>query len=99
MKKKLLLVLAVCIVGTALTGCKKDEKDYTTFPKNYQIVSVDVGGMTIEEAGDALEKAADSYSVNVKLNDVEFSVTSADLGLHYDSDCDMKALIKAANNG
>lgn len=99
MKKKLLLVLAVCIVGTALTGCKKDEKDYTTFPKNYQIASVDVGGMTIEEAGAALETAADSYSVNVKLNDVEFSVTSADLGLHYDSDCDMKALIKAANNG
>lgn len=99
MKKKLLLVLAVCIIGTALTGCKKDQKDYTTFPKNYQIASVDVGGMTIEEAGDALEKAADSYSVNVKMNDVEFSVTSADLGLRYDSDCDMQALIKAANNG
>lgn len=99
MKKKILLVLAVCIMGTALTGCKKDKKDYTTFPKNYQIASVDVGGMTIEEAGDALEKAADSYSVNVKMNDVGFSVTSADLGLRYDSDCDMQALIKAANNG
>ena len=87
------------LASYAFLWCKKDEKDYTTFPKNYQIASVDVGGMTIEEAGDALEKAADSYSVNVKLNDVEFSVTSADLGLHYDSDCDMKALIKAANNG
>ena len=60
MKKKLLLVLAVCIVGTALTGCKKDEKDYTTFPKNYQIASVDVGGMTIEEAGDAQNPDGDN---------------------------------------
>lgn len=55
MKKKnikLLVVLACVLMALGMAGCGK--KAYKTFPEKYKLASVDVGGMTADEAKKAM---------------------------------------------
>ena len=63
MKKKsikLLVVLACVLMALGMAGCGK--KAYKTFPEKYKLASVDVGGMTADEAKKAIKTAVgDKY--------------------------------------
>jgi predicted small lipoprotein YifL len=70
MKKKsikLLVVLACVLMALGMAGCGK--KAYKTFPEKYKLASVDVGGMTADEAKKAIKTAVGKYKISVKLDD------------------------------
>ena len=57
MKKKsvkLLVALACALMTLGMAGCGK--KAYKTFPEKYKLASVDVGGMTADEAKKAIDR-------------------------------------------
>lgn len=98
MKKKnikLLVVLACVLMALGMSGCGK--KAYKTFPEKYKLVSVDVGGMTADEAKKAIKTAVGKYKISVKLDDASFDMTAEDLGLKYNDKADLQELINAAN--
>lgn len=98
MKKKsikLLVVLACVLMALGMAGCGK--KAYKTFPEKYKLASVDVGGMTADEAKKAIKTAVDKYKISVKLDDASFDMTAEDLGLKYNDKADLQELINAAN--
>ena len=81
MKKKsikLLVVLACVFMALGMAGCGK--KAYKTFPEKYKLASVDVGGMTADEAKKAIKTAVGKYKISVKLDDASFDMTAEDLG-------------------
>lgn len=98
MKKKnikLLVVLACVLMALGMAGCGK--KAYKTFPEKYKLASVDVGGMTADEAKKAIKTAVGRYKISVKLDDASFDMTAEDLGLKYNDKADLQELINAAN--
>ncbi|MGB4822360.1 MAG: L,D-transpeptidase family protein [Agathobacter rectalis] len=98
MKKKsikLLVVLACVLMALGMAGCGK--KAYKTFPEKYKLASVDVGGMTADEAKKAIKTAVGKYKISVKLDDASFDMTAKDLGLKYNDKADLQELINAAN--
>lgn len=98
MKKKsikLLVVLACVLMALGMAGCGK--KAYKTFPEKYKLASVDVGGMTADEAKKAIKTAVGKYKISVKLDDASFDMTAEDLGLKYNEKADLQELINAAN--
>ena len=98
MKKKsikLLVVLACVLMALGMAGCGK--KAYKTFPEKYKLASVDVGGMTADEAKKAIKTAVGKYKISVKLDDTSFDMTAEDLGLKYNDKADLQELINAAN--
>ena len=98
MKKKnikLLVVLACVLMALGMSGCGK--KAYKTFPEKYKLASVDVGGMTADEAKKAIKTAVGKYKLSVKLDDASFDMTAEDLGLKYNDKADLQELINAAN--
>lgn len=98
MKKKsikLLVVLACVLMELGMAGCGK--KAYKTFPEKYKLASVDVGGMTADEAKKAIKTAVGKYKISVKLDDASFDMTAEDLGLKYNDKADLQELINAAN--
>ena len=98
MKKKnikLLVVLACVLMALGMSGCGK--KAYKTFPEKYKLASVDVGGMTADEAKKAIKTAVGKYKISVKLDDASFDMTAEDLGLKYNDKADLQELINAAN--
>lgn len=98
MKKKsikLLVVLACVLMALGMAGCGK--KAYKTFPEKYKLASVDVGGMTADEAKKAIRTAVGKYKISVKLDDASFDMTAKDLGLKYNDKADLQELINAAN--
>ena len=98
MKKKnikLLVVLACVLMALGMSGCGK--KAYKTFPEKYKLASVDVGGMTADEAKKAIKTAVGKYKISVKLDDASFDMTAKDLGLKYNDKADLQELINAAN--
>lgn len=98
MKKKsikLLVVLACVLMALGMAGCGK--KAYKTFPEKYKLASVDVGGMTADEAKKAIKTAVGKYKISVKLDDASFDMTAEDLGLKYNDKADLQELINAAN--
>lgn len=98
MKKKsikFLVVLACVLMALGMAGCGK--KAYKTFPEKYKLASVDVGGMTADEAKKAIKTAVDKYKISVKLDDASFDMTAEDLGLKYNDKADLQELINAAN--
>ena len=98
MKKKsikLLVVLACVLMALGMAGCGK--KAYKTFPEKYKLASVDVGGMTADEAKKAIKTAVGKYKIAVKLDDASFDMTAKDLGLKYNDKADLQELINAAN--
>lgn len=98
MKKKsikLLVVLACVFMALGMAGCGK--KAYKTFPEKYKLASVDVGGMTADEAKKAIKTAVGKYKISVKLDDASFDMTAEDLGLKYNDKADLQELINAAN--
>ncbi len=98
MKKKsikLLVVLACVLMALGMAGCGK--KAYKTFPEKYKLASVDVGGMTADEAKKAIKTAVGKYKISVKLDDASFDMTAEDLGLKYNDKANLQELINAAN--
>lgn len=98
MKKKnikLLVVLACVLMALGMAGCGK--KAYKTFPEKYKLASVDVGGMTADEAKKAIKTAVGKYKISVKLDDASFDMTAEDFGLKYNDKADLQELINAAN--
>ena len=98
MKKKsikLLVVLACVLMALGMAGCGK--KAYKTFPEKYKLASVDVGGMTADEAKKAIKTAVGKYKISVKLDDASFDMTAEGLGLKYNDKADLQELINAAN--
>lgn len=98
MKKKsikLLVVLACVLMALGMAGCGK--KAYKTLPEKYKLASVDVGGMTADEAKKAIKTAVGKYKISVKLDDASFDMTAEDLGLKYNDKADLQELINAAN--
>lgn len=98
MKKKsikLLVVLACVLMALGMAGCGK--KAYKTFPEKHKLASVDVGGMTADEAKKAIKTAVGKYKISVKLDDASFDMTAEDLGLKYNDKADLQELINAAN--
>ncbi len=98
MKKKsikLLVVLACVLMALGMAGCGK--KAYKTIPEKYKLASVDVGGMTADEAKKAIKTAVGKYKISVKLDDASFDMTAEDLGLKYNDKADLQELINAAN--
>ena len=98
MKKKnikLLVVLACVLMALGMSGCGK--KAYKTFPEKYKLASVDVGGMTADEAKKAIKTAVGKYKISVKLDDASFDMTAEDLGLKYNDKANLQELINAAN--
>ena len=98
MKKKsikLLVVLACVLMALGMASCGK--KAYKTFPEKYKLASVDVGGMTADEAKKAIKTAVGKYKISVKLDDASFDMTAEDLGLKYNDKADLQELINAAN--
>ena len=98
MKKKsikLLVVLACVLMALGMAGYGK--KAYKTFPEKYKLASVDVGGMTADEAKKAIKTAVGKYKISVKLDDASFDMTAKDLGLKYNDKADLQELINAAN--
>lgn len=98
MKKKnikLLVVLACVLMALGMAGCGK--KAYKTFPEKYKLASVDVGGMTADEAKKAIKTAVGKYKISVKLDDASFDMTAEDLGLKYNDKADLQELINAVN--
>lgn len=98
MKKKnikLLVVLACVLMALGMSGCGK--KAYKTFPEKYKLASVDVGGMTADEAKKAIKTAVGKYKISVKLDDTSFDMTAEDLGLKYNDKANLQELINAAN--
>lgn len=98
MKKKsikLLVVLACVLMALGMAGCGK--KAYKTFPEKYKLASVDVGGMTADEAKKAIKTAVGKYKISVKLDDASFDMTAEDLELKYNDKADLQELINAAN--
>lgn len=98
MKKKsikLLVVLACVLMALGMAGCGK--KAYKTFPEKYNLASVDVGGMTADEAKKAIKTAVGKYKISVKLDDASFDMTAEDLGLKYNDKADLQELINEAN--
>ena len=89
------ILIVVLLAALILRGC--GEKTYAKFPEGYKIASVNVGGMTIEEAKAALKKQAADYKVNVKLDDVSFELAGADLGLTYSDAVDLQTVCNKAN--
>lgn len=92
---KLLVVLACVLMALGMAGCGK--KAYKTFPEKYKLASVDVGGMTADEAKKAIKTAVGKYKISVKLDDASFDMTAEDLGLKYNDKADLQELINAAN--
>lgn len=97
MKKFKYLIPVLALAVMCLVGCGK--KDYDKFPEKYTLANVDVGGMTIKEAKKALKDAVKNYEVAVTLDNVEFTLKSADIGLKYNDEADMQALVNSANTG
>ena len=92
---KLLVVLACVLMALGMAGCGK--KAYKTVPEKYKLASVDVGGMTADEAKKAIKTAVGKYKISVKLDDASFDMTAEDLGLKYNDKADLQELINAAN--
>lgn len=92
---KLLVVLACVLMALGMAGCGK--KAYKTFPEKYKLASVDVGGMTADEAKKAIKTAVGKYKISVKLDDASFDMTAEDLGLKYNDKANLQELINAAN--
>lgn len=98
MKKKsvkLIVALVCALMALGMAGCGK--KAYKTFPEKYKLASVDVGGMTADEAKKAIKTAVGKYKISVKLDDALFDMTAEDLGLKYNDKADLQKLINAAN--
>lgn len=98
MKKKsvkFLVALVCALMALGIAGCGK--KAYKTFPEKYKLASVDVGGMTADEAKKAIKTAVSKYKISVKLDDASFDMTAEDLGLKYNDKADLQELINAAN--
>lgn len=98
MKKKsvkLIVALVCALMALGIAGCGK--KAYKTFPEKYKLASVDVGGMTADEAKKAIKTAVGKYKISVKLDDASFDMTSEDLGLKYNDKANLQELINAAN--
>ncbi len=99
MKRKLFLPM-LCLVALALTACKNgigSTSSKNVFPENYTISGVNVGGMSTEEATEAIKTAVANYSPIVTINAYEVTLTADALGLSYDESTDMKAALKAAH--
>lgn len=92
---KLLVVLACVLMALGMAGCGK--KAYKTFPEKYKLASVDVGGMTADEAKKAIKTAVGKHKISVKLDDASFDMTAEDLGLKYNDKANLQELINAAN--
>ena len=92
---KLLVVLACVLMALGMAGCGK--KAYKTFPEKYKLASVDVGGMTADEAKKAIKTAVGKYKISVKLDDASLDMTAEDLGLKYNDKANLQELINAAN--
>lgn len=98
MKKKsvkLIVALVCALMALGIAGCGK--KAYKTFPEKYKLASVDVGGMTADEAKKAIKTAVGKYKISVKLDDASFDMTAEDLGLKYNDKANLQELINAAN--
>lgn len=92
-----IVLLATVVSAIVLRGC--GNKTYAKFPDEYKIASVNVGGMTVEEAKAALKKQAEDYTINMTLDGVDFNMTSDDLGISYNESADIQAICNAANKG
>lgn len=98
MKKKsvkLIVALVCALMALGIAGCGK--KAYKTFPEKYKLASVDVGGMTADEAKKAIKTAVGKYKISVKLDDASFDMTAEDLGLKYNDKANLQELINVAN--
>ena len=95
------LALAVAALGVLLYGAVQARDRYTIFP-NVSIGGVDVGGMTQDQAADALSKAglttapAAVKATVVFPDDSQLVVTGKDAGLSVDAD---KAIMAAYDYG
>ena len=98
MKKKsikLLVVLACVLMALGMAGCGK--KAYKTFPEKYKLASVDVGGMTADEAKKAIKSAVGQKKISEKQKKKTKKKTTKNLGLKYNDKADLQELINAAN--
>ena len=87
MKKKsikLLVVLACVLMALGMAGCGK--KAYKTFPEKYKLASIDVGGMTADEAKKAIKTAVGKYKISVKLDDASFDMTAEDIHMFIEAE-------------
>ena len=75
------VLVAILLATFLIKGLKN--REYKQFPEGYKVSSVDVGGMTVEEAKEALKKQAETYKINMLLDEVSFDLTAKDLGLEY----------------
>ena len=71
----------------------------TTQPVPDSVIGgVDLSGMTIEQATQALEQAKDAYALELTVNGSKLTVTAAELGLALDQTA-LEALLEALNTG
>ena len=81
------------------TGCAAKSTENKTFPENYHISGVDVGGMNETEAKKALTDAVADYSAIVTMNTYEITLGEDALNLTYDDSLDLTKLLKEAEPG
>ena len=96
----LLTILVFAVGGTYLAGCWWVDKQDTFFP-GYHIENVDVGGMTVEQAANALKAELTGRTFSVWLDEKEgepdIVLTAEQLGLLPDgAQTDYTALAQAA---
>ena len=89
------VLVAILLVTFLIKGLKN--REYKQFPEGYKVSSVDVGGMTVEEAKEALKKQAETYKINMLLDEVSFDLTAKDLGLEYSENVNVQEICNFAN--
>lgn len=92
----IILALIIGIIIVYFVGCFYFNKK---FLNGTYINDVNVSGLTISEANEKLSKTVDDYSLELKFNDgtSEF-VSGKDLGVKYNTDNDVKEVLKKQNS-
>ena len=87
--KKIWLAMLAFVLVLSLCGCFGEY----TFPDNTTVLGVDVQDCSKEEAWAKLEAAADSYTLELTIDEITISVNAADISLS----CSKEAFLAAAD--
>ena len=90
----LLLAMAASVGGCKRVAPDPQPAPLSAFLSGTTLNGTDLSGRTPEEAVQLLKEAAEQYTLKVTLDDVEFSMDAAQLGLTYNERTDLAAMLK-----